>query len=207
MTKAAKEARTGKAGKRPPKSRPEKTKETRPGRGRGRPSAYQDDYAKQAEKLAVLGLVDREMAAFFEVSERTLNSWKGAHPEFLQALKRGKAEADAQVAHSLFRRAVGFAHPAVKIFADPKTGSEKIVPYVERYPPDTTACIFWLKNRQPELWRDRHNHELTGKDGAPLHPPTKDEAMTSMLDRLAQIAEQGEAGRAAMGGTAAADAG
>jgi hypothetical protein len=29
------------------------------------------------------------------------------------------------------------------------------VPYTERYPPDTAAAIFWLKNRQPKHWRDK----------------------------------------------------
>jgi hypothetical protein len=29
-----------------------------------------------------------------------------------------------------------------------------IVPYIQHVPPDVTACIFWLKNRDPEHWRD-----------------------------------------------------
>jgi hypothetical protein len=47
----------------------------------------------------------------------------------------------------------------VKIVADAKTGAEHIVPYTEHYPPDTTACIFWPKNRRRDKWRDKHEIE------------------------------------------------
>lgn len=103
------------------------------------------------------------MADFFGVSESTINNWKQEHPEFLESLKRGKLEADATVADSLFRRANGWEHDAVKIVADAKTGDSLLVPYVEHYPGDTTAQIFWLKNRRPDLWRDKQNIEHSGE--------------------------------------------
>jgi DNA-binding XRE family transcriptional regulator len=116
----------------------------------------------------LLGATDKELADFFGVSEQTLNAWKQAHPAFLESLKAGKEMADSMVADRLFKRATGYEHEAVKIVADAKTGQEHIVPYVERYPPDTTACIFWLKNRQRGKWRDRIDNEHTGRDGAPI---------------------------------------
>ena len=67
----------------------------------------------------------------------------------------------AEVAEKLFRRATGYSHEAVKIVADAKTKEQHIVPYVEHYPPDTTACIFWLKNRRPEAWRDMRISSMT----------------------------------------------
>lgn len=121
----------------------------------GRPSKFRVEYADQAFKLCLLGATDAELGRFFDVDERTINNWKDRHPEFLQSLKAGKEQADARVAETLYRRALGWEHEAVKIVADAKTGTEHIVPYTERYPPDTTAAIFWLKNRRPELWRDR----------------------------------------------------
>lgn len=133
-----------------------------------RPSSYKAEYAEQAEKLCKLGATDGEMADFFGVSETTLNNWKTAHPEFLESLKRGKLLADANVADRLYSRAMGYAHDAVKIVADAKTGAEHIVPYTEHYPPDTTAAIFWLKNRQPAKWRDKSVQEVTGANGSDL---------------------------------------
>lgn len=132
----------------------------------GRPTAYKAEYAEQAYKLCLLGATDASLADFFGVTEKTVNTWKEKHPEFLQSLKGGKDEADANVAKRLYSRAMGYTHEAVKIVADAKTGSEHIVPYTEHYPPDTTACIFWLKNRQSKQWRDRVEH--TGADGGPM---------------------------------------
>ena len=136
-----------------------------------RPSKYRAEFADQARKLCLLGATDADMADFFEVAVSTIAKWKIDHPEFSDALKSGKAMADATVADRLFKRATGYEHEAVKIVADAKTGAEHVVPYTERYPPDTTACIFWLKNRQPDKWRDRVQNEHTGKDGEPLAPP------------------------------------
>ena len=119
----------------------------------GRPTKYSAEILEQAEKLAKLGLTDVEMADVFGVTERTFNTWKSAHPEFLQSLKKGKALADANVAESLYRRALGYSHPAVKIMT--AGGAIEQVPYTEHYPPDTAAAIFWLKNRQPKKWRDK----------------------------------------------------
>jgi hypothetical protein len=128
----------------------------------GRPSKYQQEFAEQALKLCRLGATDKELGDFFEVSEQTINTWKQLFPEFLESLKAGKAFADAEVADKLFRRATGYEHDAVKIVADAKTGAEHIVEYTERYPPDTTAAIFWLKNRRPDLWRDKTEQQVNG---------------------------------------------
>lgn len=132
-----------------------------------RPTSYQSEYAEQAEKLSKLVLTDKEMAEFFGVTERTLNTWKTKHPEFLQALKKGKTLADANVVESLYRRACGYSHEAVKIMQ--YEGQPVVEPYIEHYPPDTTACLAWLHNRQREKWQ--RNPDPAG-GGADL-PPTK----------------------------------
>lgn len=144
------------------------TKKSRsaPARKPGRPTAYRPEYAEQARKLCLLGATDADLARFFGVSEQTVNAWKAAQPEFLESLKAGKEEADARVAHSLYRRALGYSHKAVKIMSVPRgaeLGSEIVhEEYIERYPPDTTAGIFWLKNRRPEQWRDKQQVEHSG---------------------------------------------
>lgn len=151
----------------------------------GRPTKFNTRMCPRVYKLALLGATDAQIADFLGISTATLDAWKNEHPRFLSALKRGKDTADAMVAKSLYRRALGYRHKAVKIFADPKTGAEKIVEYVEQYAPDTTACIFWLKNRQRAAWRDRIDTEITGKDGGPIE--TADVSETEIARRIAYV--------------------
>jgi hypothetical protein len=132
----------------------------------GRPTKYKEDYPKRAYKLCLLGATDKQLADFFEVNEDTVNKWKIDYPEFSESLRAGKDDADAVIAQSLFNRAKGYSHPEDKIFND--DGQAMVVPTIKHYPPDTTACIFWLKNRQKANWRDRTETALTGADGADL---------------------------------------
>jgi hypothetical protein len=141
----------------------------------GRPSGYKPEYCEQARKLCELGATDIEIADFFDVAVRTLYDWKAAHADFLQALKEGKAEADARVVESLYQRAVGYTHDAEKIFNH--DGKVTRVKYREHYPPDTTACIFWLKNRQPGHWRDKQDHVHS----PPPEPSDRDVAKVLLL--------------------------
>jgi hypothetical protein len=135
----------------------------------GRPPSYKPEFAIQAQKLCKLGATDEEAAEFFGVSVRTLYRWKAEHEAFCQALKVGKAEADDRVERSLYARAVGFERDAVKIFMPANAVQPVVVPFKEHVAPDTTACIFWLKNRRKTEWRDRIDHTLGGDpNGTPV---------------------------------------
>lgn len=136
----------------------------------GRPTSYKPEYAAQAEKLCKLGATDPELADFFDVNKTTIWRWANRHEDFCTALKAGKEMADERVERSLYRRAVGYQQDAVKIFMPSGSKVPIYAPFVENIPPDTTAGIFWLKNRRPEAWRDARQHELSGKDGAALLP-------------------------------------
>lgn len=127
----------------------------------GQPTSYEDQYPEQARKLVELGATDLEVAEFFGVTVRTIYNWKHNHPEFFHALKRGKEHADATVEKSLFERATGYTIDSIKIFCD-KDGNVTKVPFQEHVAPDTTAMIFWLKNRKPAEWRDKIDHEHSG---------------------------------------------
>lgn len=107
--------------------------------GVGGPSKYNSTIPFRAFKLTLLGLTDKELALAFDVNESTINGWKTAHPEFAQALRLGKAPADADVAHSLYKRA--------------KKG-------------DVGAAKHWLNNRRPQNWRERIEH--TGDPSQPV---------------------------------------
>lgn len=128
----------------------------------GRPTSYRAEYAEQAFKLCQLGATDAELAGFFKVNTVTIWRWQSAQPEFCNALKRGKEAADERVERSLYARATGYTHDAVKIFMPAGAAKPVYAPYQEHVPPDTTACIFWLKNRRAEQWRDKsevhHRH-------------------------------------------------
>lgn len=119
-----------------------------------------------AYKFTLLGATDKKLAEFFLVDERTINRWKQEYPEFCQSLKRGKEVADATVADALFKRAVGYTCPDVHVST--YEGQAIITPIQKHYPPETAAAIFFLKNRRPDLWRDKQVLEHGGEGGGPI---------------------------------------
>ena len=146
----------------------------------GRKSAYKEEYNQLAENYALLGATDKEMADLFSVTERTLNQWKKDYPEFLQSLKKGKKIADANVASRLYNRAIGYDCKATK-FATSEGKITDSKEYIEHYPPDTTAAIFWLKNRQPEKWRDKKEVDANVNLGDELEG-LSDEQLQAIID-------------------------
>lgn len=118
--------------------------------GGGRPTKFKEEYIELAYNYALLGAIDKDLARMFDVSETTINAWKKEHEEFSEALKKGKYEADAQVARSLFKRALGYQYEEVKR-EESEQGVKNTVT-VKEVVPDTTAQIFWLRNRQPDKW-------------------------------------------------------
>jgi len=145
----------------------------------GRPTEYVKKYDRMAYRHCLLGATDKDLAELFEVSEQTINAWKHEHPIFLESIKKGKVEADQAVTVSLYKRATGYSHPDTHISnylgVVTKTAIRK------HYPPDTTACIFWLKNRQKANWRDKIDHEVTGKDGGPVEVKVVPDAIMEMI--------------------------
>ena len=118
-----------------------------------------------AERYAMVhGATDPEIAKIIGVSHRTLCNWKKRHPEFLQAVNTGKDVADDIVEQSLYNRAIGM--PIKEKRDNAVTG----ITLVEKeLAPDTKAIEIWLTNRRPKKWRRKEHHEVTGKDGKPLH--------------------------------------
>lgn len=127
----------------------------------GRPPKYKPEFAEQAVKLCELGATDVELGDFFKVRRETIWAWAQKYEEFSNALKVGKSAADERVKRSLYAKAIGYEHDAVKIMQH--QGEPVLVPYREHVPPDTTAAIFWLKNRDPERWRDKQQVEHSGQ--------------------------------------------
>ena len=128
----------------------------------GRPSKFKPEFVKQAEKLCLLGATDQEIADFFEVEVRTIYRWKADNEAFCQALKAGKEVADERVERSLYQKAIGYEQDEVKIFMPSGAAEPVYAPFRAKVAPDTTAAIFWLKNRRSQDWRDKTEQEHSG---------------------------------------------
>ena len=177
------------------------------GEGGGRPSKYKAAHCKTAKQLAKLGATDFEIALFLDVAYSTFKLWCAQHPKFSAAIKLGKAPANRRAERSLYHRANGYTYEAEEIFLvdevterhnpeDPPhpivTRTKKVlrVPVVKHIPPDTGALAFWLKNREKGKWRDKQDHEITGKGGRSIRLDLEgqDDLLGAYYARLAKIA-------------------
>lgn len=119
----------------------------------------------------------------------TIYVWQAKHKTFYEALKGAKGIADDMVEASLFRRAVGYSHKAVKIFYNAKMDEVTEHHYIEHYPPDTVAAIFWLKNRRPDDWREKTDIAIEDNVNLNLKIGHEDEIDSSESDPDASTAD------------------
>lgn len=104
------------------------------------------------------GLTLDQIAANLRISKTTLFKYRDEHNELSDALKSGKEEADTHVVNALYKSATGFYYNE-----DTVTHQGDVVSVRKFQAPNTTAQIFWLKNRRPEQWRDKQElkHDVT----------------------------------------------
>lgn len=126
------------------------------------------------------GLTNEQIATNMGIVESTLYEWQNKYEEISEALKKGKEVVDREVENALLKRALGYEYEEVKI--EEENGVIKKTVTKKRHAGDTTAQIFWLKNRKPYEWRDRKNLEL---EGAIETNPFK-ELTTEELRKLAE---------------------
>jgi transposase len=128
----------------------------------GRPTLY--DPAKHpalAESFCLLGATNQQLADLFEVSISSIEEWMREYEAFSRAIKDGREVADARVATSLYRKALG--------------GSE-------------VACIFWLKNRQRARWKDKQDHTVEGEvRTGPIDPEKLKQASQADLEMAREV--------------------
>lgn len=108
--------------------------------------------------FALLGKTIKEIAVYFGVTHTTIKRWLKENPSFYSSVNRGRAFADAKVAEGLFKRATGFSVKTKKHFVVSTGDFKQKVETIDDetyYPPDPGAAMNWLKNRQPDDWRDK----------------------------------------------------
>jgi hypothetical protein len=127
--------------------------------GRGRPTKYKPEYVQFAKRMAKLGATDADLADMFQVRISTIRLWMNIYPEFSEAIRVGKDAANKRVERSLYERANGYNYDAVKIFMPAGSKQPIVVHYTQHCPPDVGAAFIWLKNRDPDRWRDIQNVE------------------------------------------------
>lgn len=128
----------------------------------GRPTEYRKDFADIARIVCSLyGSTIAELARFFKVNEERIHGWIAEYPEFDKAVHDRSSEMNMQIMGRLARRALGFYANTEKIFYDVKRADVVRVPTKEYHPPSENAIFFWLKNRLPDLWKDRKELDTT----------------------------------------------
>lgn len=127
----------------------------------------------QLESWARDGLTDEQIASNMGIGYSTLQTWKSKYQDIQDTLKRGKEVVDIQVENALLKRALGYSYDEVTresvLDYDQSTGQVvgshmEITKTVKKeVQGDTTAQIFWLKNRRPEQWRDKRDVSVEGE--------------------------------------------
>jgi hypothetical protein len=122
-----------------------------------RPSKYEqlkeDGLLIKVEGWARDGLTNDQIAENIGIAVKTLYEWQKKYSEFCDVLKRGKEVIDRQVENALLKTALGFEYEEETV-----TNKGDVVTVRKVQHPNTTALIFWLKNRKPEQWRDKPKH-------------------------------------------------
>ena len=110
------------------------------------------------------GLIDKQVAKNMGVADSTLRGWKRRFPEIAEALRKGKEVVDREVENALYKRALGYwvTETETTTYSD---GTTKTTEKRRHIVPDTTAQIFWLKNRKPDQWRENNDLTLTPSNG------------------------------------------
>lgn len=109
---------------------------------------------------ASMGLTNKDIAYNVGIKESTFYEWLKKYPELSDTLKNAKKIADQIVENALYKRALGYSYEEVTSFIDEEgnvTGRKTVTKHVLG---DVTAEIFWLKNRQPEKWRNHPDNAI-----------------------------------------------
>jgi transcriptional regulator with XRE-family HTH domain len=171
--KAGKSQSKKPAGKKAATRKPGRPPKKKPGNKGGRPTKYDPSMADRAHELCRdAGLTDKQLGTAFGVDETSINRWKQEHEDFREAVLKGKDEFDTRHAEAaLLKAALGYLYTEIyKELTDEGLIVTKTV--TKQAAPNPTCLIFWLKNRNPQRWKDKQEHEIDS-DEQPLVVITK----------------------------------
>jgi hypothetical protein len=163
---------------------------------KGAPTKYREAFNEEARLFCLLtGATDEQLAQHLNVAESTVKNWYHEYPDFLASVKAGKAGADMRVAEGLYKRATGYEYPSEKIVVVSNGGmdgsSVERVPITTVVIPDAGAALNWLKNRQPEHWRDKVEIAHSGKiDTSDMSNLSDDQLRKLLSDLEANLADE-----------------
>lgn len=139
-----------------------------------------DDGLLLLEGWARNGLTEEQIAHNVGISSKTLREWKNKYSTIGTALKKGKEVVDLMVENALFKSAMGYDYEET---IQEINGDKKIVKKFKKHmPPNTTAQIFWLKNRRPELWREKQAQKVEKYEDDGLKAALEESVSEEMQD-------------------------
>lgn len=127
---------------------------------RGQPYDINRKIRDRIITLCKQGMTDQEISDEIGICRKTLHNWKASDDSLLLAMHEAKNVADEVVEMSLFRRAVGYSQKGTKFFCH--EGCIIKEDYIENFPPDVKAAEVWLRNRQPDRWKEKQEIEHVG---------------------------------------------
>lgn len=110
------------------------------------------------ERLALLGLPDKEICASLDVEMMVFNMWKEAFPEVKEALKKSREDTDCRVAEALLKLCIGYEEEDLKLFHNKGEVIEHY--YLKKYQPSMSAIKLWLETKQKGIWNNPDMIEL-----------------------------------------------
>ena len=158
----------------------------------GRPTVYKSENAEIARHACMLGASNETLAERFEVSRRTIDNWITTLPEFGDAVRHGRQVADESVVAALYTRATGMERQSIKVVEG--GGTTVTTTHTVQALPDVRACIFWLRNRRPEQWRENRAPQDVWGDDSDL-----EKRMQEGEERVRRRKEEEERANAAIG--------
>jgi len=155
----------------------------------GRPTAYKDEYALQAQDwCSRFPFTHKDLAMILGRDRATIFRWKKAHPEFSDCIVKGCDDYNNPLVEKSFtRRALGYDTIETVEERDGEGALIKTKKTKKHVPPDTGAAIFFLKNRLPGRWRDKIEIQTTGNINITWDDPTAIDVSPEQIEDVKEL--------------------